>query len=361
MQDQHMQGNSVQLINLVEKAIFAQNLAELADQAFPEMTEITQSQAGFLYLNDVRLLSSQVFPFKIPASESQVLAGFCEKQFQVITNHPSDSPLITPTNWNGGEPIHLYPLRVEHNCFGMVGLTAQQKLTAARKMIWERFFHLFGGMVDRLIERQQSERQLSHLNTYLTVSSMLSQPLGLHDILEAVLYCSMEAVSAETASVLLLDDEKSNFLFYQVEGPAKPLLDAVTFPTDKGIAGSVFQTQTPEMINDVVSDPRFFGKIDTKTGFQTRNMLALPLTAGEEPVGVLEVINKFDGEAFTDEELFLLLSIAEEIAFAIRNAKIFEYVVDSYCLQRQGLATCRGCKRPLGSWTPCIKYRTEMM
>jgi hypothetical protein len=85
------------------------------------------------------------------------------------------------------------------------------------------------------------------------------------------------------------------------------------------------------------------------------------LTAGEERVGVLEVINKTDQSGFTPDELMLLLSIADEIAFAIRNARIFDYVVDSYCLQRQGMATCRGCRRPLGSWTPCVKYRQEVV
>jgi GAF domain-containing protein len=159
----------------------------------------------------------------------------------------------------------------------------------------------------------------------------------------------------------LLDEDKHNFLFYQAEGPAKPVLDAITFPTHKGIAGSVYQTQTPEILNDVPSDPRFFGDIDSETGFRTREMIALPLTAGEERVGVLEVINKTDQSGFTPDELMLLLSIADEIAFAIRNARIFDYVVDSYCLQRQGMATCRGCRRPLGSWTPCVKYRQEVV
>ena len=70
----------------------------------------------------------------------------------------------------------------------------------------------------------QLERQLAHLNAYLTVSSVLTQSLGLHDLLETILYCSMDAVSAEAASVLLLDDDKKNFQFYQTEGPAKPIL-----------------------------------------------------------------------------------------------------------------------------------------
>ena len=83
----------------------------------------------------------------------------------------------------------------------------------------------------------------------------------------------------------------------------------------------------------------------------------MPLSAGEEQIGVLEILNKADGGPFTEEERLMVLSIAEEIAFAIRNAKVFEHVVNSYCKQRQGQNSCKGCRRPLGSWTPCVKYR----
>ena len=72
---------------------------------------------------------------------------------------------------------------------------------------------------------------------------------------------------------------------------------------------------------------------------------------------MLEVINKADGSDFLEKERLLLVSVAEEIAFAIRNAMVFEYVVNTYCKQRQGLMTCKGCKRPLGSWTPCVRYK----
>lgn len=199
-------------------------------------------------------------------------------------------------------------------------------------------------------------RQARYLNTYLTVSSMVAQCLDPNELLEAVLNVIMETVSAEGASVLLLDEEQANFRFYSIEGPAKQCLMAVTFPADQGIAGSVLQTQRSEVVNDAHSDPRFFGKIDCEFGFITHNLIAIPLTAGEEKIGVMEVLNKSGGEPFTDEERLLLDSIAEEIAFAIRNARIFEYVVNSYCLQRQGQTSCKGCKRPLKSWTPCAKF-----
>jgi signal transduction protein with GAF and PtsI domain len=170
---------------------------------------------------------------------------------------------------------------------------------------------------------------------------MLAQLLDLHELLEMALYCCMDAVSAEAASVLLLDDEKQNFKFYQVEGSAKPILMAATFPSDRGLAGSVLQTQQAEVINDVRNDPRFYKRVDSESGFETWDMIAIPLTAGEERIGVLEVLNKTTGGSFTEEERLLLVSIA----------------VNTYCKQRQGQMSCRGCKRPLGSWTPCVKYR----
>jgi hypothetical protein len=112
-----------------------------------------------------------------------------------------------------------------------------------------------------------------------------------------------------------------------------------------------------EIINNVQGDPRFYRDIDSESGFITRNMIVLPLVAGEEPVGVLEVINKEGGKKFTEKEQLLLCSIADEIAYAIRNARVFDYVVGTYCKQRQGQTSCKGCRRPLGSWTPCVKYQ----
>ncbi len=90
-------------------------------------------------------------------------------------------------------------------------------------------------------------------------------------------------------------------------------------------------------------------------------MIAIPLVASSEKVGVLEVMNKANEASFTEEDRLLLLMIAEEIAFAIRNAKVFEYVANTYCKQRQGQASCKGYKRPLGSWTPCVKYRENTL
>jgi len=211
-------------------------------------------------------------------------------------------------------------------------------------------------VLDLVIDREASRQRIHRLNAYLTISSSLGRALDLAEALEIALYCSMEAVDAEAASVLLLDEEKEHLTFYSVEGPAQPVLQGASFSASEGIAGAVLQTLDAVVVDEAHADPRFYERIDTQSGFRTKNLIAVPLVAGEEPVGVLEVLNKAGGGAFSDEEKLLLVAIADQIAFAIRNARIFECLVDSYCNRRKGIYSCKGCHRPLGSWTPCMRY-----
>lgn len=345
-----------QLVSLLESALTAPSLEQLAERVLPGVADMMLSRSVFLYVADARLAAPCIFQHGTPLKSMSQMKSLCAEQLDRVSIR-AEVQVPAPSAWSSSVDLALYPLRSAEECVGLIGLAVEEETSPASLDPVGRLSRSLATIIGQLAERVKSERMLSHLNTYLTVSSMLAQSMDLHELLEIALYCCMEAVSAEAASVLLLDDEKRNFNFYQVEGPAKPVLMAASFPADEGIAGSVLQTQQSEIIADARSDSRFYKVIDSESDFQTRNMIALPLVAGAEEVGVLEVLNKAGGDSFTEEERLLLVSISEEVAFAIRNAKVFEYVVNTYCKQRQGQNSCRGCKRPLGSWTPCVKYR----
>ena len=350
---------ALQLMGLTEKAVEVQSFEELAEHVLPSITEIAHSCAALLYITDSQMHTHHFFQYGFPPEAASQIENLCVEQFELGFEHAESQPISVSASATRSmiDNLILYPLRNEETCIGLIGLVPQEDTASISSDLWGRTLHSITNAINRLAQHISVERQLANLNIYMTVSSMLAQSLDLHELLEATLYCTMDAASAEAASVLLLDDEKKNFSFYQVEGSAKLVLMSTTFPADKGLAGSVLQTQQSEIIDDVQNDARFYGKIDSEAGFQTKNMIVVPLVAGEERIGVLEVLNKVDNGSFTEEEQLLLLSIAEEIAFAIRNAKMFEYVANSYCKQRQGQGSCKGCSRPLGSWTPCIKYR----
>jgi len=348
-------GEALAFLELADKAVSSRNLEDLAALALPILARSTTATGALLYLEDPSLLGHHFFhnglqPEVAPTVE-QFLVG---RAGQLLANAGRQVAAI-PLGPQEAIQLSLFPLRCERGSMGLLGLANPGDAT----VLPDKILPLLRHTLDNIFDRLELEKRNRQLNTYLTVSSMIAQALDLRDALEAILYFSMDALAAEAASVLMLDYEKKNFRFYSAEGEAKEVLLTATFPADRGLAGSILETQQAEIINDVQHDPRFYGKFDSESGFRTRNMIALPLTAGEEKIGVLEVLNKAGGNPFTEEDLLLLQSIAEEVAFAIRNGKMFEVVVKSYCKQRQGLNTCKGCKRPLGSWTPCVKYREE--
>ena len=124
---------------------------------------------------------------------------------------------------------HMWPMMLMFGVFGGIS--------------WGFLGFIFQRLRESRLRLDASNRQLlkqtRYLNTYLTVSSMVAQCLDPHELLETVLNVVMETVSAEGASVLLLDEDQANFRFYGIEGPAKQCLMSVTFPADKGIAGSI--------------------------------------------------------------------------------------------------------------------------
>jgi len=343
-------------VGLIEAAVGAEGIEGFSEGILPLLSELAQTRAGFLYVADPRLPTPHFAGHGLSQEESVALEAACPDWLEEAADD-AEGDVAKLGFEGGGLPFAVYLLPVDGRAVGILGVVEEGADLLVPEEIWTGVLGALGRIADRLAAQVSTERKLLHLNTYLTVSTMLAKSVDLAELLEIALYCSMEAASAEAASILLLDEEKENFQFYRVEGSAKPLLGGSTFPVTEGVAGRVLETLEAEIVNEVEADPRFYGQIDLKTGYRTRNMIAVPLVAGDERVGVLEVLNRLDGGPFTPDERLILVSVADEIAFAVRNATIFDYVVNTYCKRRQGQNSCKGCQRPLGSWTPCMRYR----
>jgi signal transduction protein with GAF and PtsI domain len=98
----------------------------------------------------------------------------------------------------------------------------------------------------------------------------------------------------------------------------------IRIPSNCGVAGWVFQNNTPLIINDAYSDPRFYSGVDKISGFKTRNILCVPLVSNRGScIGTLEALNKISDD-FRDEDLEWLTSISHYVAIALENSIVYE-------------------------------------
>jgi NAD(P)-dependent dehydrogenase (short-subunit alcohol dehydrogenase family) len=109
-------------------------------------------------------------------------------------------------------------------------------------------------------------------------------------------------------------------VFREAVGPVSEYLRGVSIELGAGIAGWVAQNNAPIVVPDVRTDPRFFGGVDERTGFVTRALACVPIRIGNEPIGVIEVVNPASG-AFDSETLEQLDSLASLAGTAIAQAR----------------------------------------
>ena len=201
----------------------------------------------------------------------------------------------------------------------------------------------------------QNSEKMRFFSLYETVSSALGYVGDLQELLTTIISIVMAELPSEEGSVLLLDESTNELEFFSAIGETGFGLTQLRFPADKGIAGYALQNREAIIVNDTETCPFFFKNIDEDSGFKTKSILAVPLISGEECIGVIEAINKVGSDTFDEQDKRILMAIADEVALAIKNARLFDYVVDSYCYIRQGKMSCKGCVRPLKTWTPCAR------
>ena len=174
-------------------------------------------------------------------------------------------------------------------------------------------------MRQELAALQQSVRALSSLY-YLSqkITPAVDVLRLIHDILDAAL----GVLKATDGSIMLADEETGELVFTVVRGAAAERLRGYRLPPGRGIAGWVAANRRPQIVRDVRADPRFYSEIDEQFGFKTRSMVCVPIYLDDGRVlGVVEVLNKIGDREFNDEDLALILIVAQLAATAMRRAE----------------------------------------
>ncbi|XP_037960082.1 dual 3',5'-cyclic-AMP and -GMP phosphodiesterase 11 isoform X2 [Teleopsis dalmanni] len=92
-----------------------------------------------------------------------------------------------------------------------------------------------------------------------------------------------------------------------------------------GIAGHVAESGEPVNIPDAYQDKRFNCEIDTLTGYRTKALLCMPIKdSSGDVIGVAQVINKLNGECFSETDEKVFASYLQFCGIGLRNAQLYE-------------------------------------
>ena len=160
------------------------------------------------------------------------------------------------------------------------------------------------------------------------ITTRINSVQDLHSLLTTIMDAARELLNVEASSLLLYDRESDELIFDIARGSRGGLLAHRRIQPGEGIAGACAQSRTPIIVNDAAQDERVLKAIDRELDFVTRNLLAVPMLARGEMIGVLEVLNTADDRDFSESDVRLLLYLSNMAALAIYNRKLYDDLKD---------------------------------
>ncbi|PJF30466.1 MAG: hypothetical protein CUN52_04030 [Phototrophicales bacterium] len=195
------------------------------------------------------------------------------------------------------------------------------------------------------IETNVRARQLAALNDISR--QLVAIESDIEELLNLITHSAVDILNAEAGSLLLVVEDGSGDLeFKVVVGGTGQELIGKRLEAGFGLVGRVAKTGKPVISNDTSTDKGWQGEV-TEGTFRTQSVLAVPLIAKDNIIGVLEVINKKDGTIYVQEDVELLSTFASQAAVAFENARLYQQTDLQLSQRLQELETLEKIDREL--------------
>ena len=189
----------------------------------------------------------------------------------------------------------------------------------------------------RLYERRKREKEdldktLQNLSLLYSIGKAMNYISDLKNLLQYILSQAIDITSAEKGSIMLynLEADRLNIRVlagledteYQ-EKVNNNEIRCRSFKPGEGIAGRVFMTSKPMIVNNIREDAQF---INSETSY-VRSIACIPMIVYSDVIGVINVTNKKKGKEFTDEDVEMLKAVADQAAVAVNKAQLWDMAV----------------------------------
>jgi signal transduction histidine kinase len=151
------------------------------------------------------------------------------------------------------------------------------------------------------------------------IGRIVTADLRLGELLQSAADAIHELLDYPNVAIPLVDrDDADTLVLRTVGGHYKQIIRGeYRIPVTQGLMGAAVRTRDVVLLNDVASDPRH---LPTPGATDITAELAVPILLGDR---VLGVVNVESGESFTEDDAASLRTVADQLAVAIENARLY--------------------------------------
>ena len=189
------------------------------------------------------------------------------------------------------------------------------------------------------MESMPFEEQIKALSK---ISKAIASDLYLGDILGLIVTVTAEVMGSNICSLMLIDEKNNELVIRATQSMSEEYNKKPPLKIGEGVAGKAVKENKPIAIKDVTKEKEYKHKdIAKKEGLCS--LLCVPLAVKGKVIGVINCYTSKPHD-FTETEIEILISVANQAAVAIENA---ELIVKSKVIQEE-LETRKRIERAKG-------------
>lgn len=159
-----------------------------------------------------------------------------------------------------------------------------------------------------------------HMQLLLHAIEGINRTMELQNLLLKCMNSACTVMEAEASSLMLIDEVTGELNVSIPTGPIKDKIKGMSIPKDKGIAGWVLKNKKPYISNLLKESDVFWGELSPE--FNTKSIVCVPLiNSKKEILGVLQVLNKKEGEEFSETQIPVFETFAAHVALSIEKVR----------------------------------------
>lgn len=171
-------------------------------------------------------------------------------------------------------------------------------------------------------QHEELKRRTGELSALYEVDRVATRTLNIDELMTSALNKLLEITGVDSGDVYLLDEKAGELILKGQKGISPevvPLIERLKI--GEGVAGAAIQQGNVITINDIEAAPRSMTVYAKKMG--AKSVVSVPISIRDKVLGVLDLVSHTK-RTFTEDEVELLKSIANQIGVALENANLYE-------------------------------------
>ncbi len=225
----------------------------------------------------------------------------------------------------GPQPELAVPVEIDGQVLGVLHAHSRDGATFDESMV-AVFESLGAQMAIAILEARvyaAERRRAEQLAALARASSAVTSTLDMDDLLDELLdlLAEREFFGYQHVRIFLAQGGKLEYCAGAGKGAARCEAEGLTYElSGPGLIARTGRTRKPMLVGDVTVEPDYIAGPDFE---DTRSEMTAPMVMGPRLIGVFDVQSD-KSHAFTADDLQILQTLADTLAVAVRNARLFD-------------------------------------